>query len=134
MMTSSDVGPPAGVKFTRLHTYDNGLTSLCFAVCRPSSSPHAPHHPLPPSPPSFLFLRCPGVGPRALPRAGKDRVMERASLPSPPAATPAAPADRAMTTAGPPKRPRAAPKTDQVCTSHGPCRPRPTSHTATWPP
>eukprot|EP00967_Tisochrysis_lutea_P038860 scaffold46555_cov33-Tisochrysis_lutea.AAC.1 len=54
--------------------------------------------------------------------------MERASLPSSPAVTPAAPADRAATNANAaptkPKRARATPKTDQVCSSHGPCRPR----------
>eukprot|EP00967_Tisochrysis_lutea_P128854 scaffold220963_cov30-Tisochrysis_lutea.AAC.3 len=43
-------------------------------------------------------------------------------LPSP--VTPAAPADRAATNAVSPKRPRAAPKTNQICTSHGPCRPQ----------
>ena len=38
--------------------------------------------------------------------------MERASLPSPPAVTPAASADRAATNAAPPKRARATTKAD----------------------
>ena len=48
--------------------------------------------------------------------------MESASLLSSPTVTPAAPANRAMTNDAPPERLRAAAKTNQMCTSHGPCR------------